>query len=315
MKAAAQLATLLAALAVTVSSSATTAVVPKAPAALAFGPNGNLYIADDGRNQILERLSNGSFVVFASGLHQPGGIAFSPDGTMYVADAGSGRVLAVSASGRISTVAGNGRAGWVETGTPALKATLGWPSDVAFAPNRRLVIAVDMEVLELGADGMLARLAGNRHYDGVFGIGRPALAASADSPNGLAFDRRGNLFVAGFATKALLRITPAGTMRLVSDAFYPRGDAGLATAPNGQVLAMETQRIVRVTPDGISSVFDFGSRKVPGLRGGFLPHGIAVSRNGDVYLDTAGGNGWGDRAMLLVVHPNGRFRVLWAAPR
>lgn len=312
MKARAFLLVPVAALAITVSSSASTTIVPKAPGALAVGPNGNLYIADDGRNQILERSRDGTFTVVASGLHQPGGMAFAKDGTLYVAD--FFRVVAVSPRGRISTVAGNGRAGWVEDGTSALNAALN-PSDVTFAPNGRLVIASDREVLELSPAGKLVRLAGNRVYDGVYGIGRPARNAAADSANGLAFDGSGNLFVAGFATKALLRITPGGTMRLVGDAFYPRGDAGLATAPHGRVLAMETTRVVRVTPAGIRTVFDFVYRRVPGLRGNFLPHGIAVAVNGDVYLDTTKDNGWGDRTMLLVLHPDGHYRVLWAAPK
>lgn len=315
MKAVALLGSLLAALAASVSSPAAPTVVPRSPGALAVGPNGNLYIADDGSNQILERSRDGAFTVVASGLHQPEGMAFAPDGTLYVADSGSLRVLSIAPGGRISTVAGNGRAGWVESGTPALKATLSWPADVAFAPNGRLVIAADREVLELSAAGTLVRLAGNRHYGGVYGIGGPARNAAADSPNGIAFDRQGNLYIAGFATKALLRITPGGTMRLVDDAFYPRGAAGLVAAPDGSVVGIETTRIVRISPMLVSTVFDFLRRKVPGLGGSFLPHGLAVAASGDVYVDTVDGNGWGDRTMLLVVHRDGQFRVLWAAPR
>jgi DNA-binding beta-propeller fold protein YncE len=315
MKLAGLLGTLLAALAVNVSTAPTATVAPEIPAALAIGSDGNLYVADDGRDEILERLPNGTFRIVATGLNRPGGMAFAPDGTLYVADSGSNRVLAISSRGRISTVAGNGRAGWVETGTAARAAPLGWPSDVAIAPNGRLVIAVDAEVLQLTPKGTLVKLAGNVRYNGVFGIGRPARDASADAPNGLAFDRAGNLFVAGLATKALLRITPGGTMRLVSDAFYPRGNGGLVTAADGSVLGMETTRIVRVTPTRITTVFDFAKRKVPGLRGDFLPRGIAVAPNGNVYLDTDNGNGWGDRTMLLTLHRDGRFDVVWAAPR
>jgi len=288
-------------------------LVPKVPRALAVGPNGNLYIADDGRNQILERSRAGNFTVVATGLNQPGGMAFAPNGTLYVADSGSNRVRAVSPAGTVSTVAGNGRGGWVESGTPALRAALAGPDDVKLAPSGGLVIAADREVLRLSG-GVLTRIAGSRRYDGIFGIGGPATKAAVDSPDGLAFDRAGNLFLAGFATKALLMITGGGTMRLVSDAFYPRGDAGLATAPNGTVLGMETTRVARVSPAGVRTVVDFLHRTVGGIDH-FLPNGIAVARNGDVYLDTDTGNGWVDRTALIVVHPNGGIGVLWEAPR
>jgi len=52
------------------------AVVPLRPTALAVGPNGNLYVADQSRNQILERLPDGTFVVVAG----TGAAGYSGDG-------------------------------------------------------------------------------------------------------------------------------------------------------------------------------------------------------------------------------------------
>lgn len=311
MKRAVLLGALVAGLAAGLAPGAT--VVPKVPRALAVGPNGNVYIADDGRNQILERSRAGSFTVVATGLNRPGGMAFAPDGTLFVADSGSNRVRAVSPGGAVSTVAGTGRLGWVESRTPALRASIPEPADVKLAPGGALVIAADREVLRLSGN-VLTRIAGSRRYDGIYGIGGPAVRAAVDSPNGLAFDRAGNLFIAGFATKALLLITPRGTMKLVSDAFYPRGDGGLVTAPGGTVLAMETTRLVRVSPSGIRTIVDFQRHRVGGIEN-FLPNGIAVAPNGDVYLDADNGNGWVDRTALIVVHPDGGIRVLWEASR
>ena len=312
MKIAALLGMLVAGLTATLAPAANV-LVPKTPRALAVGPNGDLYIADDGRNQILERSRAGNFTVVATGLNRPGGMAFAPDGTLYLADSGSDRVRAVSPGGAVSTVAGNGRFGWVESRMPALRASIPEPADVKLAPGGALMIAADREVLRLSGD-MLTRIAGSRRYDGIYGIGGPATRAAVDSPNGLAFDRAGNLFLAGFATKALLLITTGGTMKLVSDAFYPRGDGGLVTAPDGTVLGMETTRLVRVSSSGIRTIVDFQRRTVGGIRN-FLPNGIADANNGDVYLDTDNGNGWVDRTALIVVHPNGGIRVLWEAPR
>jgi DNA-binding beta-propeller fold protein YncE len=298
----------------TAGSAATHPVVPRMPGALAIGPNGILYIADDARNEVLERLPDGTFKVFARGLKRPGGMVLGRDGTLYVADTGSNRLRAISPRGRLTTVAGTGHAGWVETGTAALAAPLWQPADVKLAPNGDLVIATGREVLRLAAAGRLVRIAGTRRYGGVYGIGGRATNASADGPDGLTFDASGNLFLAGFDTKALLMVTPAGTMRLLDDAFYPRGSGGLVTAPDGSALAMDTMTVVRISPSGVRTILDFTRRPVAGIRN-FLPNGIAVARNGDVYLDTDAGNGWTNRTALIVVRPTGATHVLWAAPR
>ena len=100
----------------TTTTLASSAVVPQRPTALAVGPNGNLYIADQTRNQILERLADGTFVVVAGSgqagymgdggspataakIDRPGGMVFAADGTLYFADEGNQRVRAISPSG------------------------------------------------------------------------------------------------------------------------------------------------------------------------------------------------------------------------
>jgi sugar lactone lactonase YvrE len=315
VKLAGLLGVLVAGLAATLAPAAANRIVPRLPGALAVGPNGNLYVADDGRNQILERRRDGTFAVVARGLNRPGGMVFGPNGTLYVAGEGDNRVLAISPHGTVSTVAGNGHAGWVESGRSALAAPLSQPEDVKLAANGNLVVAAASEVVRLTAEGRLIRIAGSRRFEGVFGIGGPAIQASADGPDGLAFDSAGDLFIAGFDTKALLMVTPAGTMRLVDDAFYPRGDGGLVTAPGGSVLAMDTASIVRVSPHGVHTVLDFVHRHVPGVRGFFLPDGIAVAANGDLYLDTDAGNGWTETSALIVIRPTGKIVTLWASSR
>ncbi len=86
-------------------------IAPKRPEALALAPGGDLYIADDIRNQVLERLPDGRFRVVAGNgttgysgdggpateaeIDDPGGMAVSSDGTLYFADSGNDRVRAV----------------------------------------------------------------------------------------------------------------------------------------------------------------------------------------------------------------------------
>jgi serine/threonine-protein kinase len=221
-------------------------------------------------------------------------MAVGRDGTLYVADEGDNRVLAIGPSGAVRTI---GR--------------LLSPAAVALRRGRVYVAAAGANVIvRVVKDGGLARIAGTGNVGpaGVHGIGRPATQASADGPNGLAFDRSGDLFIAGSNTKTLLMVARDGTMRLPAgtDGFYPRGNGGLVSTADGRVLGMNGQQIVRITPRGVRTVVDFRNRL-----DGFQPNGIAVAPSGTIYTDTYVGNGFATASALVEVSPNGRVRVLW----
>jgi DNA-binding beta-propeller fold protein YncE len=269
-------------------------VEPVRPGSLAVGPHGVLYVADAARNEILARLPDGSFRVVAAGLRAPAGMAVARDGTLYVADAGHDRVLAIAPSGAARTIA-----------------RLLSPAAVALRRGSVYVAAPGAnEIVRVAKNGRLVRVAGTGNVGpaGVHGIGRPAIEASADGPNGLAFDRAGDLFVAGSNTKTLLMVARDGTMRLPDgpDGFYPRGNGGLVSTADGRVLGMNGQRIVRIAPRGVRTVVDFRNRL-----DGFQPNGIAVAPGGAIYTDTYVGNGFATASALVEVSPAGRVRVLW----
>lgn len=311
-------------------------VEPEHPEALAVGRGGVLYVADGQRDEILERRADARFTVYAgdgragfsgdggpavdADIDRPGGMAVSADGTVYFADAGNGRIRAVSPSGVIRTVAGNGGTGNVADGTPALDATLN-PQAVAIGPDGLLYVASDPQVLRLDSDGTFTCVAGcNQQYEGIYGVGGPAVDGSADGPDGLAFNAAGDLFIAGFNTKAILMVDPAGTLHLVGSA-YPRGSGGLVTAPDGSVLAMDELDVLGVSATGVRTVFAFAGdvyrskRTFHGIRG-FSPNGIAVGRDGSIYVDTYYGNGYTDESAIAVIAPDHRSSsLLWHGPR
>ena len=300
------------------------------PGALAVGPRGQVYVADDGLNQILQVLPGGQFEVIAgngrrgysgdggpaiaAALNVPGGMTATRGGTIYFADTGNNRVRAIWLSGTITTVAGTGQFGtWTAGGSAARHTSLGSPAAVAISPGGCLYIADEgnSEILRLGRSGRLARVAGIRGVAGVTGIGRPAADASADGPDGLAFDRAGDLYIAGRNTKQLLMITAGGRMRLPigRTGFYPHGMGGLAAGPAG-VIAMNGQRVQEITHRGLRTLLDFTRDHPAGIRG-FLPNGIAVGPDGVIYLDTYAGNGYTAKTALIEVRPGGQVRVLW----
>jgi sugar lactone lactonase YvrE len=318
------------ALGIVTVAAAVPAPSPVRPGALAVGRDGVLYVADQARHQILAMTAPGRFRVVAgtgkagfsgdggpavnADLNAPAGMTVLRDGTLVFADSRSNRVRAISANGTIRTVAGDGRFGWVASGAAARAAPLGSPAAVTLGPAGRLYVALAgaNEIVRLEGNGTLTRIAGNRRHAGIYGVGREAVAASPSGPNGLAFDRAGDLYIAGFNTKALLMIDRAGVMRHPDDdnGFYPRGDGGVTTAPDGRVIAINTRAVVSLTPVGEHAVFRFGNNSLRDS-GSFVPNGIAIARDGSIYLDTYAGNGWTSRSAIVVISPGGRPRVLW----
>lgn len=308
----------------TITTSGTSALVPQRPTALAVGPNGNLYIADPTRNQILERLPGGTFVVAAgtgnmgfagdggpavkAELDRPDGMAFAADGTLYFADEGNGRVRAVSPSGIITTVVGSGDSSSSDSvfaGTPALRADV-QPNDVALAPGGQLYISTGEQVLRLDADGTLDLVVGPDSPD----------EATADGVDGIAFDAAGNLYFFGFASKTVFVVQPSGVLTepYGAQTIYPHGDGGLAPAPSGQVIAMGEQSVVRLMASSEQPIVSFSPGLFDGIRA-FSPNGIAVGRDGTIYVDTFYGNGFTDRSAIVSVRPSGASsQVLWEAP-
>jgi DNA-binding beta-propeller fold protein YncE len=301
------------------------------PATLTIGAHGLLYIADDTRNMIFARHPDGRFTVVAgtgrkgfsgdggpaadAALNHPAGMTYDrATHTLYVADSGNDRIRAINAHGIIRTVAGGGRRAWVRSGTLALQAKLYGMTAVAVSPAGRLFIVDELQLLRLNTSGTLTDIAGLPNRAGVVGIGRRAVDASTDSADGLAFDRHGDLFLTGFATKSLLAITPSGRMRLVSSqSVYPRGDAGIVTAPDGSVIVMQPTKIVRYTSlRSHQTLVNFASTgPIDGVRD-VSPNGIAITANGTIYVDTDDRAGYSSATAIIRIPANSQVgHVIW----
>ncbi|MEZ4407215.1 MAG: hypothetical protein R3A52_12140 [Polyangiales bacterium] len=192
------------------------------PVGIALAPNGDIYIADQA-NQRIRRVDNDNVIhtVVGTGtagysgdggpaimatIRNPVGQAAPPagridvdsQGNLYIADTGNNVVRRVGADGMITTVAGNGTAGFAGDGLAATQAQLNQPADVDVAPDGTLYIADTHNscVRAVGADGVIRTVAGRCGQRGFAGDGADPAQALLDRPAGVETDTLGRLWIA-----------------------------------------------------------------------------------------------------------------------
>ena len=128
----------------------------------------------------------------------------------------------------IRTVAGNTD---VADGTPAVDASLNQPSDVAVAADGTVYVADrgNDRVRKIDPAGIITTLAGTGDW-GFRGDGGPASDAGLSSPEGLAVDSAGNVFVADAWNGRVRKIDITGTISTLAGTgkYSEGGDGGPA---------------------------------------------------------------------------------------
>ena len=133
--------------------------------------------------------------------------------------------------------------------------------------------------------------------------------AAGELPEGVAVDRRDNVYVSLIAPVSEIRkITPSGQQSTLVDLNVGGfGPLGLAVGAGGAVYAAvatsdpATQGVYRVTRDGTAT-------RLPGTEAISFPNDLAFDRRGNLFVtDTAGGAGWriprGGSAELSIQDP------------
>ena len=182
------------------------------PQGVVADPAGNVYISDTNHNLVIQVDTAGNIhTVAGTGtagdaaggggslgeLYGPTGLALDSAGNLYIADTQNNRICMLSAGGTISTIAGNGTAGFSGDGGAALAAELSNPSAVAVDASGNIYIADtgNNRVRLIAAGGNIATIAGNGNaaYNGDNGA---ALDIAMYNPGGLAVDGQGDVWVA-----------------------------------------------------------------------------------------------------------------------
>ena len=298
------------------------------PAELQVGPDGCTYVAEKMLNHVTRYCPDGSWEVVAgngapfysgdggpatqASLYWPQGLAFHPDGHLYIADTGNHRIRKVDAFTReITTVAGTGNVGHNGDNTPAESATLSSPTSIAIASDGNIYVADtnNQRVRRIDPAGTITTYAGTGAA-GFSGDGGPATAARLYSPNGVAVDPHGNVFVADKSNRRIRKIRTDGQIETVAgngDFLYngdglPAENAALyspmAVAVDGSgnlYIAEHTASRIRWV-DSSNTIHTIAGTGVYGFSGGggpavqaeiSYPAGVTVSPDGDVlFSDT-----------------------------
>jgi sugar lactone lactonase YvrE len=209
---------------------------------IAFGPDGNLYVADVGAALVYRVTMGGSVTTIAGNADEfgaPWGIAVDSLRNIYVTDLSRHRVQVIATNGSVSTLAGSGNPGLFDG--PAATSRFRSPSGIAVDAARNVYIT------DFGNNAI-------RKYTRSTGQVSTLVAPAAglNAPSGITSDAEGNLYVADY-NHAIYRITSAGVMTLVAGLPGTPGNVngtgiharfaypeGMALTPDGDLLIADS---------------------------------------------------------------------------
>jgi sugar lactone lactonase YvrE len=208
--------------------------------------------------------SSGSNPAMQSALKLPLGEATDAAGSLYISDTGSNRIRKVDLAGNITTIANSsGVAGLSGDGGSAVFAEINQPSAVAIDGAGNIIFADtgNNAIREINAvTGKISTVAGILGSAGYNGDGHAATSASLSSPQGLAFDANGNLYIADTGNNCIREVS-ASSQSITTIAG--NGSGGFsgdgATAISAQ---FDQPWGVTVAVNGNLYVADFGNNRV-----------------------------------------------------
>ena len=289
------------------------------PAGIAVDGSGNVYVTDEGANNIRKVAPDGTVTTLAGLQTTPGsadgtgpaahflnptGVAVDGAGNLFVTDENNDTIREITPGGVVTTLAGQaGNLGANDGQGSSASFRLPWGVVVDASGNLYVADSGNNAIRKITSGGAVTTLAGLGGGSGTAdGVGA---AAAFEAPAGLALDGAGNLYVTDSRAQTLRKIAPDGTVTTL--AGHPNqvgamdgpgatalftGPAGVAVDSGGNIYVADSgnNTIRKVTSTGVVTTLAgragaTGSADGPGTTARFnSPYGLAIDSSGVLYV-------------------------------
>ena len=203
------------------------------PTAVAAAPDGGFYVVSGASELgvspvrkvtaagVIQRFAGSTVVGYAGDhgpalnalLDNPSGVAADAAGNVYIAE--GFRVRKVNPAGIITTYAGGAVEGFSGDGGPATAAKLQRPTAVAVDRHGVVYVATGNRVRKITPDGNITTFAGTG-LGSPLGDGGAATHAALSTPDGLAVDGAGNVYICDPGHGLVRAVDAAGVIRTIA---------------------------------------------------------------------------------------------------
>lgn len=333
------------------------------PEGVAVDASGNLFIADYSNNRIRKVDTNGVITTVvgtgtqgnggnggaatSANLYRPEGVIFDSSGNLYISENGNGDLRKMDTNGIITRAAGTGSENVSPDGGQATNTSFYTLTCAALDGNGNLYLneSFHCHIRKVATNGIVTTVAGNTSFitGGFSGDGGLATNAQLSSPEGVALDAFGNVYIADYNNSRIRQVNTNGIINTVVGGGSSSNDGLLGTntsisfptavgvdrynvlyfSDSGRVRKMNTNGIVTTVAGGSfnnNNLGDYGPATSAYLSG---PTGITFDALGNMYL--ADPNNYRVRKVhfagdptLLLLHANtnqtGSYSVMVTSP-
>jgi sugar lactone lactonase YvrE len=239
------------------------------PFGVVLDKQGNIYVADGGENNTIRKITpEGVMTSFAgskegyvdgvaanAAFNTPSGLAIDDAGNIYVADTANNVIRKITPQGDVSTLAGNGKAGFLDG--KSTEAQFNGPIGVAVDKTGKVYVAdtYNDRIRVITPDGQVSTVAGGAQAGYQDGAAKDALF---DTPCSLVINSKGELLIADTRNNAIRKINNAGEVSTVVRSI-PEDKEAKMKRPTGLALThddflyvgeLSGGRIFQISPAG-----------------------------------------------------------------